>query len=271
MYVDFKKILATLALLVLGATLGIIGVKKYDSFKAPKQTITVIGSAEVDAQTDQANISVQVKNTAATQELAQTANKKDVDSLKKKLLELGIPETRITQSSYSPIVYRESASSDVSGMMPYRPPTGTSTPTVITTLTIALDSVKNVDKVIASISENPNTQIQNTYYSLGHRKEWEKKAKEEALKDAREQIEQIAKTNKLKVGKLVSLKDMDQVGLYPVTMEKRMIEPDYSNDLGMEAPQAEEPTRSGAVEDNMFYGEQTVKITASYQAIYELY
>jgi uncharacterized protein YggE len=155
--------------------------------------------------------------------------------------------------------------------MRYGPPTGTSIPTAITNLTIALDSVKNVDKVISAISANPNTQIQNTYYSLGHRKEWEKKAKEEALKDAREQIEQIAKTNKLKVGKLVSLKDMDQVGIYPVIMEKRMIEPDYANDLGVESPQQEEPTRTGAVEENMFYGEQTVKITASYQAVYELY
>lgn len=270
MYVDFKKVLTVTALILLGIVIGIFGTKSYLKYKEPKQTITVTGSGEVDAQTDQANISAQVSNTASTQDAAEAANKKDVEALKKKLNELGIPETRITQSSYAQPMYREYSGESQGMMAPdiYPYPTKSLNPTAITNLNITLDSVKNVDKVVATITGHPNTQIQSTYYSLSHRQEWEKKAKEEALKDAREQIEQIAKTNKLKVGKLVYLKDMNEVGIYPVTLEKRMMAPNEAP--GMEI-QPEEPTNTGVAEDNTYYGEQTVKITASYQARYELY
>ncbi len=266
MYIDFKRVLSVTAILVVGALLGVVGVLTYQRLKAPKQIITVTGSAEVDAQTDQVNISIQVKNTGTTQEAAQTANKKDVDTLKKTLADFGIPESRITQSTYSQVGYREM---DTMMAPPdFRPyPTTATTPTAVTNLSIVLDSIENIDTVIAAISANPNTQITSTYYSLNNQKEWESKAKEEALKDARRQIEQIAKTNKLKVGKLTYLRDLNEGGgIYPMPVyEKNLMETQDSSSS------SDEPTETGVAEENMFYGEQTVKITASYQARYELY
>ncbi len=265
MYIDFKRVLSVTAILVVGVLLGIAGVLTYQRLKAPKQLITVTGSAEVDAQTDQVNISVQVKNTGTTQEAAQTANKKDVDSLKKTLADLGIPESRITQSTYSQAFYGETdAMMAPPDFRPY--PTTATVPTVVTNLSIVLNSIENIDAVIAAISKSPNAQITSTYYSLNNQKEWEAKAKEEALKDARRQIEQIAKTNKLKVGKLTYLRDLnDGGGVYPMpAYDKGVMESKGTSS-------SDEPTETGVAEENMFYGEQTVKITASYQARYELY
>jgi uncharacterized protein YggE len=268
MYIDIKKILSLTTILAVGALLGIIGLLTYQKAKAPKQLITVTGSAEVDAVTDQANISVQVKNTGTTQEAAQTANKKDVDTLKKALAKLGVPESRITQSTYSQPAYIELDQAEGMIAPDFMPrPKETTTPTAVTSLSIVLDSLENIGEVLSVISENPNTQVSNTYYSLNHRQDWESKAKEAALKDARDQIEKIAKTNKLKVGKLTYLKDLNDGGDYeilPMYREKGAMSPDDSSSL-------EEPTNTGVVEDNVFYSEQSVKITASYQARYELY
>lgn len=88
MYINFKKIFSILLILVIGAVIGIGTVETIESFKAPKQTVSVVGTGEVDATTDQATISVQV------------TNKKDGQTLKDSLIKFGIPESRITQSSY---------------------------------------------------------------------------------------------------------------------------------------------------------------------------
>jgi hypothetical protein len=61
MYIDFKKILSVLALLVIGAVIGITGFKLICNFKEPKQTVSVVGTGEIDATTDQATITIQLK------------------------------------------------------------------------------------------------------------------------------------------------------------------------------------------------------------------
>lgn len=92
---------------------------------------------------------------------------------------------------------------------------------------------------------------------------WESKAKEEALKDARNQIEVAAKINRLKVGKLVTLTDVNSIPSSPPGIRPMMLK-------------GEEPTSIGTfvqdkITENIFYSEQTVKISSSYNATYELY
>jgi len=259
MYVDFKKILSVLALLAIGVGIGITGTKLAQRYRAPKQTVSVIGSGEIDATTDQATISIQIKTNSTTYEKAQEENKKDVDKLKSELTKLGIPESRITISSYSQPILRglESEINTIDKMMP-RPPVN-STPTVTTNLTLTLDPIKNVEKVYDVVSKNTNAQITNTYYSLKNRKIWESKAKEEALKDARSQIESAAKINRLRVGKLLTLEDVNSPKPYSLSMMKAINESPGVNDQTVTS------------QENVYYSEQTVKITSSYTATYELY
>lgn len=248
MYIDFKKIFSILALLAVGVGIGIAGTKLAQRYQAPKQTVSVVGIGEIDATTDQATISIQIKSTSTTYEKAQEKNKKDVDNLKLELTKLGIPESRITTSSYSPpIIQNEFPSSEdyIEG--------------VTTNLTLILDPIKNIEKVYDVVSKNTSAQITNTYYSLKNRKTWESKAKEEALKDARDQVESIAKINRLRVRKLLTIEDSNNPRPYPITLD------------AMEGQVIKEATKEETAANNVYYSEQTVKITSSYTATYELY
>ncbi len=250
-----KNVVRIGLLILIGIVVGIGISSLYQKLKAPKQTVSVVGQGEVDATTDQVNIDIQVKNTAPTQEAAQNENKKDVDSLKSALKKLGIPESRITQSSFAPPVYANDTQGGPSTNIIIRPPAPTTTPTDTTNFTVVLDNLKNINNVFSTINSNPNTQITNTYYSIKDRQGWETKAKEAALKDARNQVETIAKINHLKVGRLISISDQNILlpvkGIQP--MMKTLTE------------------GANSANNNAYYGEQTVKINASYNAVYELY
>ena len=242
MYFNFGKIFRVILLLLVGAALGIGVLLAYQHFKAPKQTVSVVGTGEVNVVTDQATISIQV------------TNKKDAQTLKDSLIKLGIPESRITQSSYTgPIFQTDTSSPEM--VLPQPVPTGT----VTINFTVVLDSLKNIEKVYSVINANPNTQITDTSYSLNNMKDWETKAKKAALNDARAQVESVAKINHLTVGKLISITDnSSQPTIEPPTMLK-----------------AEGTTNSGTIgqgqSNGVYYNEQTVTITASYNAEYELY
>lgn len=260
---DYKKIFFKTILIVFCISLGVFGTLTYQRFTGPKQTVTISGSGEIEAPVNQATINILVRNTAATYALALEANQKDVASLKNSLIELGIPESRITQSSFQPPYYRygqdeqavESQSMEM--MRPIIVPDNKYT--VTANLTVILDSIKNIENVYQIINDNPNTQINNTDYSLTNQKEWETKAKEEALKDARSQAESIAKINKLRVGRLVSITDDNVPQLYAEDQDLMYKE---SASISNEAT---------ARIEQVNYSEQTVKIYASYTAVYELY
>ncbi len=258
MYIDFKKIVRVFLLLTAGAAVGISILLVVQRSKTPKQIVTVTGTAELDAETDQATINIQVKATGLTLAAAETANKNDVASLKKILAELGIPESRINMSSYTQSYREGMAIPDV------RPQPVSTAPTAITNLNVILTPITDIEGVLESISANPNTQITNTYYSLNNRKGWESKAKEAALEDARTQIESVAKINGLRVGKLTSLQDMNDPQNYPMPVYERKTMSPGSTSI-------DEPIDTGVMEDNAYYGEQTVKITAAFKARYELY
>lgn len=262
MFIDFKKILSVLFFIILGIVIGVVGTKIVSRYQAPKQTVSITGTGEIDATTDQATISVQVKNISTTYEKAQEENKKDVTSLKLELKKLGIPESRIATSSYSQPIFNkevpliETVESSGSKMMPsFRPET---VPTVTTSLTLTIDPIKNIEKIFDTVSKNSNASITNTYYSLKDRKGWESKAKEEALKDARSQVETIAKINRLRVGKLLTVEDGNNPRPYPMLLKGA----DQAVSSGQETQ---------TVNNNNFYSEQSVKISSSYTATYELY
>lgn len=259
MYINFKKIFFVLILLMIGVGIGITGVKLIQHYQGPKQTVSVIGSGEVEAVTDQVTINIQIKTDSTTYEKAQEENKKNVEKLKSELTKLGIPESRITTSSYpQPISMNESPSVDL--MMSNYPPD--TTPSVTTSISIVLDPIKDVEKVFEVISKNSNAQITNTYYSLKNRKTWESKAKEDALKDARSQVESIAKINRLRVGKLLTIEDANSPKPYPMALKAM-------NDQSTGIEDQSVPVRNESVPQ--VYSEQTVKITSSYTATYELY
>ena len=78
MYIDFKKIFSVLALLAIGVGIGIAGTKLAQRYQAPKQTVSVVGTGEIDATTDQATVSIQITTISTTYEKAQEKNKRRI-------------------------------------------------------------------------------------------------------------------------------------------------------------------------------------------------
>lgn len=270
MYLNLKKTFLVLFLLSIGAGIGISVNKFIDRYNGPKQTVSVIGTGEIDAAMDQGTIEIQLKTTGDTLEKAQTENKKEVDDMKKSLKSLGIPESRIKVSSYSSPGYLPTptfsyiyTNSESRKPMPiFRPPN--TSPTVTTNIEVILDPIKNIEKVYDTISQNQNAQIINSYYSLKNGKAFESKAKEEALKDARVQVEQIAKINKLRVGKLLSITDSSDPGIVEPQPNPMMLDSSGTIQESFKA-----------IDNNIRLSdpisERTEKITFSYNVKYELY
>ena len=257
----------TVILITICFGLGILTSYVYQRMTGPKQTVSVSGQGEIDAPVDQATIGVQIKNTSDSYSASLEENRKNVKDLKVALKKLGINESRITQSSYSP-PYRllpEEPGFDNSDMSVRKAPNQNGGTTVSTNVEVNLDSLKNIEKVFRVIDENPNTKITNTHYSLRNQKSWEKKAREEALKDVREQVESIAKINKLKVGKLVAITD-GSTYQEPLGDKVELLRQGNSINPGESGVEAEVESGSEALTNNP----QTVKIYASYTATYEL-
>ena len=259
-------------LVLLGVLVGVFATLKIQTFQGPKQTVAITGTGQVEATTDQSTITAQVKNTATTQELSQAANKKDVGTLIESLLKLGIPQSRITQSSFIQPYYMNTAQPDsidssLGVMMKIRPtPINNNGLTTTTNITVILDPIKDIEKVLAAFSDNPNTQVTNTYYSVKNMKNWETKAKEAALKDARSQVESIAKINGLSVGKLVKISDQNSPDL-PSPIEPMMLN---NRIQGQGASQPVMDKATTVENNNTYYSEQTVNVSATYYVTYEL-
>ncbi len=269
-----KRWLLTAGLFIAGILVGVGATLLTQYFKGPKQIVNVTGQGVIEALADQASINIEIQSSSWSQDQAEKDNKQEVQDLKDKLIGLGIPESRITQSSYSttPLpmtVQPDQTNSPLSMMAPAGqvippsedinrntvpviiPPVSTKNPTVVTTLSITLDSIAGIDKIFSVINSSPDAKITSTNYSLKNSSTYETQAREKALQDARNQVESIARINNLHVGKLLFINNNS--GPVPVYKE------------GSVSTNAQPSLNSGVT-----YGEKTIEITASFNAQYEL-
>lgn len=268
-----KRWLFTAGLFIVGILVGVGTTLSIQYFKGPKQIVNVTGQGVVEASADQASINIEIQSSSWSQDQAVKDNKQEVQDLKDKLIGLGIPESRISQSSYStpPLpmtVQPDQINSPLPMMAPGQtipptedmnrntvpviiPPVSTKNPTVSTALSITLDSIAGIDKIFAVINSSPDAKITSTNYSLKNSSIYETQAREKALQDARNQVESIARINNLHVGKLLFINNNSG----PIPMYKE----------GSVSTSAQPSLNSGVT-----YGEKTIEITASFNAQYEL-
>lgn len=248
-----KQYFKPLGLLLAGLIFGIVATLLFQRFSGPKQVVNVSGQGLVEATADKADINVSIQNTSTNQNQAEKDNKKEVQDLKSKLMKLGIPESRITVSNYNILPYSQSlAPGQPSPLFEVNSFTATSN------LNITLDTLSGIDKIYALVNQSPNAKIGYTNYSLKSTVPYEAKAREKALQDVRNQVETIAKVNKLRVGKLVSISNT----FTPVPIYKE----------AAAVPDRIQSSEAGTVgTTSISYGEKTIQITASYNAQYELY
>lgn len=238
--------------------LGVGGTLLVQYIAGPKQNVNVTGQGIVEAQADQATITVNVSTSSWSQEQAEKDNKQEVQGLKDSLLKLGVPESRITISNNEFFPMMQDQPMPVSntaeqGMMGVKMPINNQdTFYANTSLTLILDSLKGIDSILASIKDSPHAKVTSTNYSLKSTAPYQSQAREKALQDARNQAEAIAKINKLHVGKLLYVSDNG----YSLPV---------NSDMGMKAG------GPSAGPNGVVYGEKTIEVTASFSTQYELY
>lgn len=251
-----KNLLYTAGLFILGIIIGVGGTLLVQHIRGPKQTVTVTGQGVVEAPADQADINVTIQTTSWSQDQAQKDNKEEVQDLRDKLISLGIPESRIIQSSYNaiplPMMVPDQAVPPgiINGNMPLPLPGGSKDLNVSTSLSITLDNLQGIDRIFTAINASPDAKITNSYYSLKSTAPYEAQAREKALQDTRNQVESIARINNLHVGKLLWINNISN----PIPMYK-----DAAGGVGRTS-----------VTNSVSYGEKTINVTASFNAQYEL-
>lgn len=255
-----KRPLFLVAFCIIGILIGTGGTLLFQKIWGPKQTVNITGQGVVEAPTDQALITFTVTNRSWSQDQAQKDNQKEVQKIKSQLLELGIPDSRISVSSDAIVP---------SAILPLRPvplpdiqkpelqyqPSGTGVVdslTASTSLTVTLDPINRIESVLAVINGNSNAKLVSTSYTLKNSAPFEAEARQKALTDARKQVETIASINKLHVGKLTNISNIS--GPMPLYKDGTMA-----------------PAGQSASSSLVSYGEKTVNISASYNVSYELY
>lgn len=255
----FKKVIYFILVFILGGIIGALVTLLVQKINGPKQTVNITGLGVIEAPADAAMIGFTIQNTSWSQDQAEKDNKKEVQTIKEKLTGLGIPESRITQSTYNigplPMLPVQGSpptiiNRDLPESMPF--PISTKNLTATTNLAISVDTIKNIDSIFTVINESTNAKITSTDYTLKNTSPYEAKAREKALQDARSQVESIAKINKLQVGKLLSLTNTGTSG--PVYKQAMMGSSGQSN-----------------LNTSVSYGEKTINISATFNVTYELY
>jgi uncharacterized protein YggE len=243
--------LSTILVFLAGALIGVACLLLVQYIKGPKQTVSVVGTGVVEATADQANLNIQISNTSLSLQAAQEATKKDVLELKSALQKLNIPPSQITENSYEnapPMPYELT----VDSIAPSRPLVTQGESTAYTDLNLTLTSISGIEKVFAAVNSQKHAKLAFTNYSLVSAAKYQDGAREKALKNARAQVESIAKINKLHVGKLVSIADTNSA-----------VGPMQTKGMMMNA------TLGGG--EQVTYGEKTIPVETSFKAIYELY
>lgn len=218
-----------------------------ESNRGDENTISVTGKAEVDATPDIASFSFSVQETAKTTEAAQEVISEKVDTILKGLKEVGIAEKDIKTQSYTMSPKYEWVRVDqkqqdvgIDGTV-YFP--GNDRKQVQVGFDVRQNvevKVRNFDMVPATLSLLGNTGVQDLQgpnFEIDKPDALEEKARAEAIKDAKEKAQRLAKDLDVRIGKVVSFSENDG-GYYPQPYyAKNMMARQDSADGSAPAPQ----------------------------------
>jgi len=229
-----REILYIIGAFLLGSLLTYLIYAQQSQKDTQKQTVTIIGTGTVDIPADQVSLYGRISVAANTEKFASDELQKTIDSLKKKILAMGVSEAELN-ISYPYISAPLDNIKPITSILPaipddriyleeYSPTTksskvlGISTPTNAylnsyvgsSSIDILLgkDKFALSDKLIKLINDTPNAASEGKpYYQIKTTTPYINEAREKALIDAKEQVDKIASINKLHVKKVVSIRE----------------------------------------------------------------
>lgn len=204
-----KNIFIILLTFIVGIVVGVTYVKSTNQQSKPKDVVTIIGNGYIDVPADEITVYAKV-NAKNTDE-----NEKIIKIVKDKLSILGIPLTGATFSTYQDIPYNYSSVSSFSGEITKQPQNNDSNSTNTTTsITLTLHDDMLAQKTSELFNSIPGVRTEgNMSYVLKDSTPFEQKAREQALLDAKKQIEAMKKIQDIKIGKVVAITDLKSISL----------------------------------------------------------
>lgn len=233
-----RQFLYIIGAFFIGALLSYLILSQQSQKETQKQTVTITGTGTIDIPADQALIYARINIAANTEKLASDGVKKTTETLKKALLAMGLSEAELTIG----YPYIAPPVGNTKPSIPNPPPlppmyydqtfpaieTKSSSPTVLgistpsdayldsyigsnnIDITIPKNKFSLAEKIIKLINDTPDAVSDGKpFYQIKNVSPYINQAREKALLDAKEQVEKIASINKLKVKKVLSIREND--------------------------------------------------------------
>lgn len=215
-----KKTVTTYAALVIVTIIGLFIVKAANisypielttSARSPELAVVGEGKVEVTPDTAYVDAGITVANArsvADAQTALNSANNKIVDAVRK----LGIKKENIKTSNYSifPNTVFESNKNRISGY------NGNAS------LSIKIDDLSLVSRVIEKVTAAGANQVQGARFAVEKPEAFREKAREAAIKNAREQAQKIAKSLGIRLGRIVNIVESTPTDMMPPIYARSM-------------------------------------------------
>ena len=198
-----QTIAGVLAILLIVVTISQVYTVHSKSTAVSTHTITISAEGKVTAQPDLVTVSAGVTNDADTAAQAQSDNaskmNKAIDFIKNNI---GVKAEDISTSNYS--IYPKydyiNGKAVASGY------------TANQTLVVKLHDLSKISNLLAGLTTNDINQIQNVAYTFDNPDNFREQAREQALANAKDKAQNLAKAAGVKLGSLVSFDENSSGG-----------------------------------------------------------
>lgn len=181
--------------------------------EGPARTITVVGRGEVKASPDIATTTVGVEVTASTVDAAMDEAEAHMKAILGALNELGIADKDVQTSNFS--INFERDQSAISGPRPTESASGSTASgqpagfyRVSNMVQVSVRELDKIGAVLEAAIEAGANNVWGIYFGLEDTKPLEAKAREAAVKDARERAEILAELNGVDLANVISVSEV---------------------------------------------------------------
>ncbi|MGE5041374.1 MAG: SIMPL domain-containing protein [Candidatus Levyibacteriota bacterium] len=197
-------------------------------------TFEVVGTGKVTATPNIAETTFTIQEKADTQDAAKSkANEKQNQAIDE-ITKLGIKKADIKTESFNVNPNYDDSTTPVEGTMMYPIRKTTQNGYIATIITsIKSDKIEVMNQAIDKLTPL-GINVAGVNYTFADQEVYKAQAVEKAVTDAKQKAEALAKTGGFQVGKLVTIRNVDEGGGYPVPMMAKGAAPSADSSTNLE-------------------------------------
>lgn len=198
-------IIGALVFVLLGGIFGVLLSRPVSAAQTSvngSRQITVIGTGEVKATPDTANVQIGVQTNGASTQEALDANNAQMEAVIAKLKELGVDEKDLQTSGLSIFPRYNEDGSSINGYQ------------VSNTLNVTIRNLAQAGDLLDKVVEAGANQVYGISLSVADTSSFEAQAREQALQAAKQKAEQLAQASGGSIGQVLVV--TESIGSTPV-------------------------------------------------------